>query len=623
MSEANGKSTLYSVVSWSVDDLIGALAEEPIGEYTVRVPNFQRNLVWSNSQKKGFIRTLKDGFPFGALLLAFDKVSKEYLLLDGLQRTSAIKEHRNDPNSSFDRSEIDEILEKKLCEILFLEENEENKEKIQDNIVKWIREKRGFSKSTDGYTGFDLGNKLVEEFESDEIPSDYRKVIVELQSTLNDFLEKVQDDADISRIEIPIILYTGPTKHLPIIFEKLNSKGSKLTKYQIYAAAWESTEIKIKNDEIIKNIQAKYQSLIDEGFRIKDYDEDEFSQTSKNVFEYIFGLGKLITDKYPNFFNEKDDSIADSIGFNLSAVCLGLEINEMADLPSKIQKINLSLFEKALIASLDFVFHNLKLYITLNVNRRLYKEVIRIYHTEYQIVSIVGKVFTLMYDNSFNVRDTWKEHEKKLKISLPQHYLFDIIKDVWRGSGDSRIIEMLDSDIYLNTIPKSRWETALDDWFLSVHLAKKETTRVSIKHLDYLFLNYIYANTLNYRDVLSVRFDIEHLIPVNRLKKIAGDGIPINAISNLCFLPRDINDSKKDDTIYEFYEKKVADKEITLKESKEKINELEKFTWTKEADLEFIKKLDPKSYLDFLMDRFDRIKEHFYEANSIEDKEGE
>ncbi|HFO0891892.1 TPA: DUF262 domain-containing protein [Staphylococcus aureus] len=36
-------------------------------EGKLKLPTFQRALVWSNNQKQEFFSTLKDGFPFGSI----------------------------------------------------------------------------------------------------------------------------------------------------------------------------------------------------------------------------------------------------------------------------------------------------------------------------------------------------------------------------------------------------------------------------------------------------------------------------------------------------------------------------------------------------------------------------
>ncbi|HFF2443137.1 TPA: DUF262 domain-containing protein [Staphylococcus aureus] len=57
-------------------------------EGKLKLPTFQRALVWSNNQKQEFFSTLKDGFPFGSILLYEYENDNKYSLIDGLQRYS-------------------------------------------------------------------------------------------------------------------------------------------------------------------------------------------------------------------------------------------------------------------------------------------------------------------------------------------------------------------------------------------------------------------------------------------------------------------------------------------------------------------------------------------------------
>lgn len=50
----------------------------------VRIPQFQRSWVWSDRQKEDFINAVKEGRPFGSILVY--KSMEKYELIDGLQR---------------------------------------------------------------------------------------------------------------------------------------------------------------------------------------------------------------------------------------------------------------------------------------------------------------------------------------------------------------------------------------------------------------------------------------------------------------------------------------------------------------------------------------------------------
>lgn len=73
---------------------------------------FQRNLVWSEEQKKTFIDSVKKGFPIGTLLFYKVKDKDTYSLIDGLQRSTTIKDFMKLPKSYFETQDVDdEVIE--------------------------------------------------------------------------------------------------------------------------------------------------------------------------------------------------------------------------------------------------------------------------------------------------------------------------------------------------------------------------------------------------------------------------------------------------------------------------------------------------------------------------------
>ena len=57
------------------------------------IPSFQRNVVWKKSRRKEFLRNVRDGEPFGIILIREN--NGRYELIDGLQRISTIKDYLN------------------------------------------------------------------------------------------------------------------------------------------------------------------------------------------------------------------------------------------------------------------------------------------------------------------------------------------------------------------------------------------------------------------------------------------------------------------------------------------------------------------------------------------------
>lgn len=63
--------------------------------------------------------------------------------------------------------------------------------------------------------------------------------IEQLIEVIKIFFEERQDLYDrIASTIIPVIVYTGDENNLPEIFDRINSQGTPLDQYEVYAAAW-------------------------------------------------------------------------------------------------------------------------------------------------------------------------------------------------------------------------------------------------------------------------------------------------------------------------------------------------------------------------------------------------
>jgi uncharacterized protein with ParB-like and HNH nuclease domain len=601
--------------NWSVENLVNSITDNS-NKNKILIPKFQRTLVWRPNQKKEFVDSIKNGFPIGALLLYKTKTESDityYTLIDGLQRSTTLKQYSEAPTSDlfFDDTNIETSIIKDLKNLI---DNTVEIEELTECIVKWITSLKGFEESK-GFSSFSLSDHLNETLGLDKDLSG----IKEMTQKLVPYLEKIKDDSNISSFSIPILIYSGPEENLPTIFERLNSRGTQLSKYQIYAAAWQHYELfTISNTEIIDKIKKKYELLIEEGYEVENYDgSKKFYTTKFSKFEYLFGLGKLLADKYVYLFsgNSKSEQ-EDSIGFNITNICLGKPFSEMNLLPKFLAEYKLEDFEKCIFNSIEFVNDCLKGQIALKMNTT---KRISIVHTEMQIVSMIGKAFHSRYDDNLKEKDNWKDSKTKLKKNLKFHYLFDILKESWKGSGDTRAYNLITSDRYENEISKKQWENLFEEW-LENDLLKKEKTRVNIKDSSILFYKYLYTHTLSaYEELSDKSFDIEHLVPVGRLKALATDnGLPISAFPNLCLLDSNLNRKKGDETYYEHYDKLIEKEEKTEEQAKIELENIEGYSFTDENDLEFVKTdFTSENYVTFLKNRFKVVTEKFYEHYEI------
>ena len=133
----------------------------------------------------------------------------------------------------------------------------------------------------------------------------------------------------ISDTRIPAIVLSGEPDLLPILFERINSKGTQLSKYQIYAATWSGKKYKLSDEfiDLVKANRDRYDQMLDGNGTIDEYDSSSFMNAKElDAFEIAFGLGKYLSKNWPHLFGKSENEKAvESIGFTLMSTCLGLK----------------------------------------------------------------------------------------------------------------------------------------------------------------------------------------------------------------------------------------------------------------------------------------------------------
>lgn len=125
----------------------------------------------------------------------------------------------------------------------------------------------------------------------------------------------------INNTKIPAIVLSGESDLLPVLFERINSKGTQLSKYQIYAATWSGKKYKLDDNlaELVKANRDRYDQMLDGNGTIDDYDSASFMNAKElDAFEIAFGLGKYLSNNWPHLFGKsQDEKSVESIGFTL------------------------------------------------------------------------------------------------------------------------------------------------------------------------------------------------------------------------------------------------------------------------------------------------------------------
>lgn len=415
--------------------------------------------------------------------------------------------------------------------------------------------------------------------------------------------------------KIPVLIYSGPSSELPTVFELLNSKGTVLSRYEIYAARWIDVRQQILNAEVIDVIWKKYETLEDEGFTLDVSEEAPDDESRRNrpytLFDYLFGLGQYLADKFPRLFRPVKDDRPSSVGFNLLTACMGLRLQDMADLPDEIGALSWADLEPCLLESTRFIDNILKPMLS---KPQYGRKIGPIYHSEMMIISMIATAFQVRYGKrDLSENDHWRVDRRKLKQNLPMFYLYEILHDDWRGSGDSKLHDVLRTLRYVDNAPptKQRWEQVLDDWYydsqVSLVHTKEAKRHIRDSRPEYLLLKYIYVNRL----AKAKSYHVEHIIPVTMLQSqmLDDDEWPINTIGNLALLGQAGELRHNVQTFDVLLRDKRRRGEISADEQARQLLEYERQLQCPARLLP--DPLNKNSFESFLLERFDLLKREF------------
>lgn len=613
--------------NWSLQDLSSALKDMNKDNKRIVVPMFQRGKRWNKNQEKTFIDSLIKGYPVGTMLFyeTFEDNKRTYILVDGLQRGNSIKKYMTNPTEFFYDDSISDEFCREILKIVDTED-EDCYSTIRNILTSFIKEQNTF-KNLQYYS---VAKLIVEEFKVGY------ELIEKLIDTIKDFFEERQDLYDrIASTVIPVIVYTGDESSLPDIFDRINSKGTPLDQYEVYAAAWPVNErYTINNLDVIEHIVKKYDSFVQDGYFIHGYSREDMRSTRRvNAFEYLFGLGKYLVEKYEilGFNKNLADDTVNPIAFELVNACLN-DSNKIRVLYKNLQKTDLNSLEQAIYKAIDFVNDAISVITKFKGNSR---NVNKIFHSKYQILSMISTTFKEMFvEGDFShFAESWQNRKDIIEKNLVHYYVYDIITNYWSEGGTGKIHAAAKPNRYMNEISSRAWMVALDSFFERSMLRAECKKVANPKSEEFVVLNCIYLKTFTAMDQLSLeRFDVEHIAPKEQMRKLIddckGEGLPISCIANLCYLPEYVNRSKKDKN---FYQDKKYLQYVKLEEVEAK------YSFTEEEDLDWMDMLYEKPedfsvlkeyYTDYCTKRFDKIKHLFCDAlrikyEEIEEVQGE
>lgn len=609
---------------WTIKEIADALQEAVKGDKKIVVPMFQRGKRWGRQQEKTFIDSLEKGYPVGTMLFykQIESSLEKYILVDGLQRGNTIRKFIACPTNYFSNAEVSEEMCKEL--LSECDAKKQDVDGMRSYIFDVIKNHTSFSFQPADY--FTIAQDIISSFEAD--PNKTKSVIERLTLFFEDKQKAIER---ISNSVVPVIVYQGKENTLPDIFDRINSKGTPLNQYEVYAASWPvDKRFKVYNNSIVDAVVNKYDSYVADGFVVDGYNSSKFRLNKElNAYEYVFGLGKYLSDKEEilRFYTTYEADTANPISFELLNACFN-DSDKTDSLYEKILSVNVNELTNALFEAIKFVSECINPITKFKANKHNSKQEKRIYHSQYQIMSMISVSLRAMYEVGVydKKKSSWEDDKEVLKKTLPSYYIYDIITNYWSDGGTKKIFR---TDRYWSDIDGLSWSTALDGYFEKT-LQRVEKSKVAPpSNEDYVFLNAIYLNIFSAIDQLSMdAFDVEHIAPKNQLIKLiqqtSSQGLPISCIANLCYLPDYVNRRKKDRNFYQ--DKKYLESietgamKMTLSEIEDKYSftKVENLTW---MDIPFTLEdaaVLKDQYISYCRQRYSILKEKFFVYLGIE-----
>lgn len=511
-------SVQYEIVNIPASDLM-----------RIKLPRFQRKLVWPKSKKDQFINTLHEGLPFGSVLVypESQEPDADLLIIDGQQRLSTIIEFNSDRLAFWKPLNQDTYLSALASINEALPGELQLSESQFDNLLR--------------------RNKLdLDDWLDDIDDKSSRKTVRAQFGTIEKALAEY---VDLSSLLIPAIKFIGDKSLIAEVFSRLNQGGIKLSKYQVFSAAWIHTQIKLSTSglqsAILDNVKKHYTSM-GEGaaFELDGFSEDLLSATRIiTLSDLATALGMFLQEHLKALAPQTDNKISE-LGYGLLGVAVDLDnrkLGHLVDYSDYIQANLQHILEKTdrICSNLQDVFSKMLKVVKANKN----DEYARALSTNFKTLSYFAALWYL---------DPESEDYRSTLKNIKAHYLLDALTGVWSSAGDQRLLEYQTSSKkrdYLTPVSASDLEAAFDQWLASNVAGirfSSETKAIITIHAN---LTYLATTVPN-----GESFELEHII-AKKFIEAASDttkkGLFGNSIGNCMFLPKGINNRKKAKTLYE------------------------------------------------------------------------
>lgn len=515
-------AALYSSLDLTIGDL-----------ERIKLPLFQRKLVWTQKKKEDFIDTLRQGLPFGAVLIYPEDQTNESMLqiLDGQQRLSTILEYKKCPlrfwkplNREEYQSSLDRIND-------MLPDDLKLSEKKFDELYPWV--------DSDDYDDW------VDDIDQKQTRKEVRQEVKTLRNAIDNFV-------DLENLKIPAIKFTGNKELIATVFSNLNQGGTPLSKYEIFNAAWVNTTINLRpagesplQDEILDNVKRHYNDMIKNAeFELEGFSEDELTQNRIiTLSELGIALGMFVQDNLKALIPQGENTVAE-IGFGLLGIATNVDNRSLSKLNTHTKDIGNKL--QIILEKVERICVNLQ-----DIFGKLLKRIKGNKNDEYMLgLSTTFK--TLSYFAAlWELTPGSEDYCSSLK-NIKAYYLLDALNKSWSSHGDQRLLDYYPENkrrSYLEPVDRNRLIEAFDHWLADATPGiqfNKETKAITTIHANLTYL----STSVPYGD----GYELEHIVPkkiINKYDDPTSRSFFGSIIGNCMYLPRLDNNKKKEKTLYD------------------------------------------------------------------------
>jgi hypothetical protein len=86
-------------------------------------------------------------------------------------------------------------------------------------------------------------------------------------------------------------------------------------------------------------------------------------------------------------------------------------------------------------------------------------------HTDFQTAALVAGLFREHFDADLNSKGMWTASALRIRNSLPQRYLFDMVSAFCRGSAEGKVYQFVQNRRILEGVEPSAITSTLEGWF--------------------------------------------------------------------------------------------------------------------------------------------------------------